>query len=314
MRVLSFFLICLLCLFGCQKREGASTLNWFADNGKVKVLSTTAMIDDLVREIGQERVDRLTLIAGEIDPHSYELVKGDDEKISYAQIVIGNGLNLEHGASLRHQLEQHPHVVYLGVEIQKQVPEKILRVGEETDPHVWMDISLWAEGINAIVAALAKEDPEGTLFYQQRGDLLRQKMLKKHREIQQDLHKIPSKKRYLVTSHDAFHYFTRAYLAEEENWESRCMAPEGLAPEGQLSTRDIRAVVNHLARYKIAVVFPESNVSRDALHKIVNSTPHKVRCSNLALYGDAMGTRTYLEMIEHNARILKKEWMGNDPS
>ena len=306
---MKYFLLCFslfLCLFSCSKQEHRA--HWYMDNGKTKVLSTTAMIHDLVKEIGQDRVDPLVLIKGEVDPHSYELVKGDDEKIVSAAIVIGNGLNLEHGASLRYQLEKHSHVVYLGEEIRRQAPERILQVEGEIDPHVWMDISLWAEGIDAIVVALSKEDPEGGPFYQQRGDLLRQNMLHKHTELQKEMREVPSEKRYLVTSHDAFHYFARAYLAEEGEWEDRCVAPEGLAPEGQLSVHDIKEVVAHLAKYHIGVVFPESNVSRDSLKKIICSSPHQVRCSEQPLYGDAMGTNTYLEMIEHNIRALKGEW------
>ncbi|NGX26222.1 MAG: Periplasmic zinc-binding protein TroA [Chlamydiae bacterium] len=306
MRVLVVFFSLFLCLFGCgQKQE---TSSWFADNGKIKVLSTTAMINDVVQRIGQDRVDSLSLIVGEIDPHSYEIVKGDDEKIVYAQIVIGNGLNLEHGASLRKLLKQHPHVVYLGDEIQKRVPERILKVGGEIDPHVWMDISLWVEGIDAIVFALAKTDPENAIFYRQNGDHLRREMLTVHLQLQEEMREIPDEKRFLVTSHDAFHYFVRAYLAQGEEWEKRCMAPEGLAPEGQLSSQDIKRVVGHLSRYKIGVVFPESNVNRDALKKVISCCTHDVRCSDQPLYGDAMGTEHYLEMIQHNAQVLREEW------
>ena len=138
-------------------------------------------------------------------------------------------------------------------------------------------------------------------------------MLQAHLEVEQELHQVPADKRYLVTSHDAFHYFTRAYLREEAAWEERCVAPEGLAPEGQLSCRDIQRVVDHLCQHKIAVVFPESNVSRDALKKITSSCGHKVRICSAPLYGDAMGmpgsgADSYLGMIRHNAKVLGEEW------
>ena len=305
--ILTIFLIF---LFGCSQTHSPS---WFEKNDKIKVLSTTAMIDDLVGEIGGEHVDHRALIVGEVDPHSYELVKGDDEKIAFAHIVIGNGLNLEHGASLRYQLKQHRHVVFLGEEIQKRVPQNILRVEDSLDPHVWMDISLWAEGVDPIVAALILEDPTHAEDYKQNGEKLKQKMLQTHREIQQELRRVPAEKRFLVTSHDAFHYFTRAYLQEDSSWEERCVAPEGLAPEGQLSCQDIQRVVDHLCQHKIAVVFPESNVSRDALKKITSSCAHKVRICSAPLYGDAMGmpgseADNYLGMIRHNAKVLGEEW------
>lgn len=307
MKWFSAFFLLLVCFISCNQNH--STAEWFAENGKLKVLSTTAMIDDLVREIGDDRVDHHVLVSGEMDPHSYELVKGDDEKIAFASIVFANGLNLEHGASLRTQMEKHPHVIYLGEEIRKRIPEKILHVKGELDPHLWMDISLWVEGIEPIVIALSQKDPEGAVLYRERGEILKKKLLEKHMTIQNEMKQVPKEKRYLVTSHDAFHYFARAYLSENGQWEDRCVAPEGLAPEGQLATQDIKEVVQHLDKYQIGVVFPESNISRDALKKIIRSSSHPVRCSKESLYGDAMGTNTYLEMIEHNAKILKQEWL-----
>jgi len=314
MKYLALLFSVFLCLFGCAKRDVPSpSSSYFEDNGKVKVLSTTTMIDDLVAHIGGEFVDHIALVTRDLDPHSYELVKGDDEKIGFAQIAIGNGLHLEHGASLRYQLENHPHAVFLGEEIQKRVPSQIITVDGQLDPHVWMDISLWAEGIDAIVTALSAIDPEHALHYQRNGDDLRQAMLLTHRQIQQEFKGIGSSNRYLVTSHDAFHYFARAYLSEEEDWEKRCVAPEGLAPDGQLSTQDIQRVVDHLSEYQIGVVFPESNVNRDALKKIISSCKHSVQICDRPLYGDAMGDSqsgadSYLAMIQHNAKVLKEEW------
>lgn len=310
--LLSIILL-VLCL-GCSSKD--QSFGWYLENGNTKVLSTTAMIDDLVAKIGGEYVDHIPLMKGEIDPHSYELVKGDDEKIGRADLIIANGLNLEHGASLQYQLHHHQHVIFIGDEIQKRVPENILLVKGEIDPHVWMDISLWAEGIDAIVAALSIHDPAHTKLFENNGQNLKKEMLKTHQEIREFLQKIPEERRFLVTSHDAFHYFCRAYLAKNSLWEERCMAPEGLAPEGQLSSVDIQRVVEHLCHYKIHVVFPETNVSRDALKKIVSCCSAKglqVRISQQSLYGDAMGgdgseANSYLDMIWYNAKILKREW------
>lgn len=320
MKFVSFCFCVFLCLIGCAKRPLDSELShYFEENGKIKVLCTTAMIDDLVGEIGGDRVDHLALVSCGLDPHSYELVKGDDEKLSRADLLVGNGLNLEHGASLHYQLSHHKNPLLLGEEIRSKVPGQILIVDGELDPHVWMDISLWAEGVDAIALALCKLDQEHALEYQKRADALRQKMLLTHREIQKELKEISSDLRYLVTSHDAFHYFTRAYLADEQGWELRCMAPEGLAPDGQLSTQDIQRVVDHLCRYQIGVVFPESNVSKDALYKITSSCGHKVKICNEPLYGDAMGEKgsdadNYLGMLSHNAKVLKKQWQMQSKS
>lgn len=307
----------LFALFGCQSSpEGNAFSQWMSPSDRLKVLSTTAMIDDLVAQVGKQRIDHLVLIRGEVDPHSYELVKGDDEKLAFAQIVFSNGLGLEHGASLRMHLEKHAHAVAIGNEIQKRAGERLLYVEEQLDPHVWMDISLWAEGIEPIVNALSEEDPEGADYYRRNGEELYAKMLATHQEVVQLFAAIPLEKRYLVTSHNAFNYFTRAYLSLGK-WESeRCAAPEGLAPDGQLSTIDIQRIIDHLCTYRISVVFSESNVSRDSLKKIVSCCQEKglqVHICSKPLYGDSMGREapTYLDMIAHNARVIRNEWQSN---
>lgn len=312
-----------VCLFAhsCSSGDDSSLNAWMFDKNKIKVLSTTAMIDSLVGAIGGEKIVHIPLIFGEIDPHSYELVKGDGEKFAQAGVVFANGLGLEHGASVRYQLERHPNAIFLGDIIQKQNPEKIIHIDHQVDPHLWMDISLWSLCIDPICEALCKIDPEGAKYYQTNAAALREVLLKRDIEIYSTMQDISEKKRYLVTSHDAFNYFARRYLAtpqEEKNnqWRKRFEAPEGLAPDGQLSALDIHKIVHHLQEYGIRVIFPESNVSRDSLKKIMHVCRQKgiqVRIAQSILYGDAMGaadsdTNTYEHMISHNANAMMKEW------
>lgn len=306
-----------LILFSCHSSSTHSELEqWMTPSNRIKVLSTTQMIGDLVVQIGRDRIDHLVLISGEIDPHSYELMKGDDEKISFAAIVFSNGLGLEHGASLSFHLQKHFHSVALGEEIKKFSIDKALVIDGQVDPHIWMDISLWSCGIPSIVAALSEEDPEGADFYYKNGELLRQKMLAAHKEIQSIFEEIPSEKRYLVTSHNAFNYFSRAYLSFGQ-WESeRCAAPEGLSPDGQLSTCDIQRIIDHLCARRISVIFSESNVSKDSLNKIISCCQKrglKVRICSKPLYADCMSAdmENYLEMIRYNAEVMKNEWKSS---
>jgi manganese/zinc/iron transport system substrate-binding protein len=281
------------------------------DNEKLKVLSTTAQIGDLVTAIGGERVDGWVLIRGDLDPHSYEIVKGDGEKLARADLVFYNGLGLEHGASLASMLERSPKMVAIGDRIREACPEKILMRGKAIDPHIWMDISLWQKGIDPIVEALSKADPEGAEFYRKQGVVLAGEMEAVHLEVRERLRQVPAKKRYLVTSHDAFHYFTREYLAEpgESNWEGRFAAPEGLAPEGQLGPRDIQKIIDFLREKNISTLFPETNVSRDSIHKIATAGRElglEIHICSEPLYGDAMSGLSYLEMMRHNADTIAK--------
>jgi manganese/zinc/iron transport system substrate-binding protein len=318
-----FWLI--LLLFGACSKE-KTTHAWMTPNGKIKVLSTLSMIDDLVKQIGGEYVDSIPLIKGELDPHSYQLVKGDDEKLAFADLIFYNGLGLEHGPSLHAALEKSNKAISLGDKIRSTQPELILYYQGQIDPHIWMDISMWARTVPYIVKALASKDPQHADVFRVNGEKLLQNMSQLHRNIRNEMMQIPQQQRYLVTSHDAFNYFTRAYLAEENelndgSWQKRFAAPEGLAPESQLSVAEIQFIIDYLAKHHIHMLFPESNVSKDSIRKIVAAGKDKglnLKMATDFLYADAMGKPgsdgdSYLKMIKHNADTIARYLHNNYP-
>jgi manganese/zinc/iron transport system substrate-binding protein len=171
--------------------------------------------------------------------------------------------------------------------------------------------------VDIIVRELSLKDPQHASVYRQNGLRLMQQMEAAHQEAISLMSSIPPEKRYLVTSHDAFNYFTRAYLATPEerkngDWRKRFAAPEGLAPEGQLSAKDIQGIIDYLSEHKITVLFPESNVSKDSIKKIVNAGSRKgivLEMADVPLYADAMGPSgsdgdTYLKMVKHNVLVI----------
>lgn len=311
-----FFLISLL-LVACSTQEN-SLKAWFKNNEKKKILCTTSMIGDLVEGIGGTRIDVLTLIDGELDPHSYELVKGDDEKLRFADLIFYNGLGLEHGASLSYYLYHNVKAVPVGNLLQKEYPEEILYTSEGTiDPHIWMDIHLWLKAAALIVEKLIHFDPEGKREYMANYEKLKKELEELDFEIREKFFSLESSKRYLVTSHDAFQYFARRYLAEEGelDWRKRLSSPEGLAPEGEISPNDIKNVLSFLEKNNIFVIFPESNVSQISLQKIASDAKKMGLSVNIArgiLYGDTMpkvseNARRYVEMHRHNADVIVKQ-------
>lgn len=315
--ILTMFFLVGFSLPSCSPKKSTSATQWMMPNGKIKVLTTVAMIEDLVREIGGDHVETLTLIKGDLDPHSYQLVKGDDEKLAFADIIFANGLGLEHGASLHYFLKNSPKVVSLGDILWRNKPGLILHYNGQLDPHIWMDISLWTEVVPTIVETLSHYDPQHTKEYAENAKGLQEKMLETHENVKNVLDAIPQEHRYLVTSHDAFNYFTRAYFATEEerlngNWQKRFAAPEGLAPESQLSTTDIQDIIEHMYQFNIRVLFPESNVSRDSIKKILQAGKEKgldLIIATPPLYADAMGPPgspgdTYLKMVKHDAEAI----------
>lgn len=324
MKRFMYFLLVIVFLTSCTGSErNEEWESWRADNGKTKVLATTGMIADLVNAVGGDYVDTLTLIKRGLDPHSYQLVKGDDERLAYAHVVFFNGLGLEHGPSLQQQLYGNKKAIGLGNKIRQKNPEVILNDKNQPDPHIWMDLSIWSKAIPEIVKALSLQDPEHALEYLKNGQEFSHKLMDVHQQIHELMAAIPEENRFLVTSHDAFNYFAKAYLStqlevENNGWRKRFAAPEGLAPESQLSARNIQEIIDHLKAYNIHVIFPESNVNKDSIRKIVQAGKEKgldIYIADVCLYADAMGEKgsdqdTYIKMMRYNALEIARFLSG----
>lgn len=325
-----FFLLssCLFLLLLQVSCSSVSTDNgvdaWIEDKNRVRVLTTIEMLSEIVKQIGGEHVNCITLIKRDLDPHTYELVKGDDEKFANADLVVYNGLGLEHGPSLHRQLEEMSNSVAVGDIILKKDPALILWMSGMPDPHIWMDISLWMHGVGSVTEALAAIDPSHAKDYKSNSEKLLKQMQDAHNKIRDTLQSIPAEKRFLVTIHDAFFYFTRAYLASDsekgnDGWRKRFEAPEGLAPDAQLSSVDIRRLIDHISKYKIKTIFPEFYINRDSIKKIESSAKEMgidVKIASKPLYGDSMGDlgtpgETYLGMLLYNAETIHETIMNS---
>src|SRR5689334_19504873 len=112
-QIITRLLYCLCLLWGCTSSHDSKASRW-GNTGKLKVLCTTSMVQKMVEGVGGEYVDCIALIQGESDPHSYQLVKGDDDKLAEADLLFFNGLGLEHGPSLASFLDTSPKAYALG--------------------------------------------------------------------------------------------------------------------------------------------------------------------------------------------------------
>lgn len=315
-KFITFLIAIAFVFFGCGPKKKGYLDNWMKEDQKIKILSTTTQIGDLVQGVGGERVNSLVLIQGDLNPHTYEIVKGDNEKVARADLIFYNGLGLEHGASLSSLLREKENSYPVGEWVLKQNGEKILKKGETVDPHIWMDLSLWKGVSSLIVEKLIEIDPEGADYYKKQKEQLDLKIDETHLKISKLLKEIPEEKRYLVTTHDAFEYFTRSYLAnaEEKDWKKRFMAPEGLAPDGQLNPLDLQKIIDHIKEHKISVLFPESNVNQDSIYKIAMAGKEmglEIRICEEPLYGDSTSGLTYLDSMLENAKVLSTHLKEN---
>ncbi|BAE81342.1 conserved hypothetical protein [Chlamydia felis Fe/C-56] len=305
--------ICLALIFIVS---GCSSSKMHNSDDRVYVLSMNRMIHDCVVRIVGDRIFPLVLIEGSIDPHAYEMVKGDEDKMAMSKLIFCNGLGLEHTASLRKHLEGNPKTINIGERLIKHGVFSPLEEDGCCDPHIWTDMSIWAEGVKEITSALISEFPEYEKEFSANSKELVEEMLMLDSWAKRCINTIPEESRYLVSGHNAFSYFTRRYLATPEEvkantWSRRCISPEGIAPEAQISIRDIMLVVDYIHEHNVSVMFPEDTLNQDALKKIASCLKqgHSIRLANRPLYSDNV-KHDYFNTFKHNVSIITEELGG----
>jgi len=277
-------------------------------DGKMRVTVTTAQIADLVKNVGGGRVAVTALMGPGVDPHLYKASQGDIGRLASADIVFYNGLMLEgRMADILERLIRggRPAAsVALGEKIDPALLSHPPQFQGHSDPHIWMDVSLWARTIPAVIQELAALDPAGREEYEKNGEAYRQALERLHEEVKQKIRTIPKERRVLITAHDAFGYFGRAY-------EIEVTGLQGISTASEFGLRDLQRLVSLIAERQIKAVFVESSVPRRSIEALVEgcrARVHEVRIGG-ELFSDALGPEgtpegTYTGMIEHNVNTI----------
>lgn len=272
----------------------------------LKVVATTGMVADLVRAVGGSRVTVTALMGPGVDPHLYKPTRNDMQLLMDADLVFYNGLHLE--GRMTETLEQLHKPGKPVVAVSDGLDPERLRHPPESpdvhDPHVWMDVELWSQGISPVVDALAGRAPTFAAEFQDRGQAYQQKLTALDARVRQIIAGIPESQRLLVTSHDAFGYFGRAYELEVHS-------VLGVTTDSEAAVNDINQLVDLVVRRKLPAVFIESSVNQKSLQALVEGAASRGVKVQLAgpLYSDALGpadgpAADYAGMIETNARKM----------
>lgn len=275
-----------------------------ADAPKIwNVVTTTEMVADIVRAVGGHRVRVIALMGAGVDPHLYKASPGDVRKLIAADLVVYSGLHLEGKLiPVFVSLAQRKPTVAVTDAIN---PERLLRFeGDHPDPHVWMDPMLWAQGTQVVERALRELDPDGQADYAARGAAYREQLASLDAEFRQQIGSIPPAARILVTAHDAFGYFARAYGMQVRSIQ-------GISTESEASVREVNELVDFLVARRIPAIFVESSVSERnarALLEGCRARGHTVTIGG-ELFSDAMGPAgtaegTYAGMLRHNVATI----------
>jgi len=274
----------------------------YGGGGPIKVVCTTGMVADLARTIGGSHVDVHALMGEGVDPHQFKVGVEETRRLDGADLILYNGLHLEGkmGDLFGRMSETKPTFgvcEYLPAFV-------VLQFDGAYDPHVWFDVSLWAGVAGVIGEILARYDPPHAAEYRDRQAKYQTQLMELHERVKKDITQIPKERRVLVTAHDAFHYFGRAYDIEVR-------AIQGVSTESDAGVREINELVEFVTSRKIKAVFVEDSVPRKNVESLIagcKSKGHPV-AEGGTLYSDSMGKDgtaegTYPGMVEKNVKTI----------
>lgn len=273
----------------------------------IKVVCTTGMIADVVRNIGGDFVKIEQLMGADVDPHLYKVTAADVAKMNDADVIFYSGLHLE--GKMTDALERMARNKPV-FPVTEYLDPKLILTDEHKhpDPHVWFDVAAWSEVAGVIGDALSMYDPTNAEdTYKKNTEKYRAELAKMHDEAKTKIASIkPREKRVLVTSHDAFRYFGRAYDIEVTGLQ-------GISTEGEASLREINQLVDFIVARKVKAVFVETSVNQRNMQSLQDGCKARGHAVVLGgeLFSDAMGKEgtpegTYIGMIRHNVDTIVK--------
>ncbi len=271
------------------------------ERDRVAVVTTTGMIADVARNVGGERVRVVALMGPGVDPHLYKASEGDVRRLFRADVVFYTGLHLE--ARMGEVLEEMGGRALVRAVADAVPRDRLLAPVDYQgayDPHLWFDVELWSRTAPLVAETLAEADPAHAAEYRARAEAYRAELQELDRYVRAQAARVPRRKRVLVTAHDAFHYFGRAY-----DFDVRGL--QGISTAAEAGTADVQALAAFITRERIPAVFAETSISARAVQAVqeaVRARGWDVRLGG-SLYSDAMGSPgtpegTYVGMVRHN--------------
>lgn len=251
------------------------------------VVCTTSMIADAMEHIFPKEVDVIALMGPGVDPHVYKATQGDLEKLQKADIIVYNGLHLEGKmGDILEKMARQKTVIAMGESLSEADLLAFQSNPESPDPHIWFDLSLWAKALQGVKNKISEghleweEDLDANFFAYE------QDLLAAHNWAIEQLAAIPENKRVLVTAHDAFSYFGRAY-------NLRVRGLQGISTASEYGLQDISSLVTFIVDNKVPAVYVESSVPKKSIEAVIagcRSRGHNVILGG-QLYSDALGEK-----------------------
>jgi manganese/zinc/iron transport system substrate-binding protein len=279
----------------------------------INVITTTGMIADITKNVGGDRVQVTALMGPGVDPHLYKASEGDVLRLQEADVIFYNGLHLE--AQMGDVLERLNEFGIKTVAVTDLIDRSLLESPPQFqgnyDPHVWFDVTLWMKAVEQVRETLVEIDPASRSKYEANAEAYLIDLEELHQYVLDQANSLPAEQRILITAHDAFNYFGRAY-----GFEVRGL--QGISTEAQAGTADVQALARFIAEKQIPAIFVESSVPQrnvEAVQAAVQAQGFEVKIGG-SLFSDAMGSEgtpegTYIGMVRHNIDTIVTALTGD---
>lgn len=290
-------ILAVIIVLGCKNNK--------QDNGKLNVVVTTSMLTDLVKNIGGDLINIQGLMGAGVDPHLYKASEGDVSKLFNADVIFYNGLHLEGKlVEVFEKMEAQKTTVALGEFLAKDALIGSDYFASNYDPHVWFNIQYFKEFSDKVTNVLSNKDPKNAGSYTVNNIAFQQELDLLQTRVVNTIATLAPEKRILVTAHDAFNYFGKAY-------GFKVVGLQGLSTATEAGVQDVQQLSEYIIKNKVKAVFIESSVPRrtiEALEAAVLSKGHQVSIGG-SLYSDALGDAgsvegTYIGMFLYNVKTI----------
>ncbi len=294
---------------GCKQRDSESPDRIFVDT-KPRIVVTTGMVGDMVKAIVGDAAEVNVLMGPGVDPHLHQPTRGDAVDLKDADIVVYNGLHLE--GQLGEVLKRRQSSGQLTIAVADGLDRSRLLDADAGyyDPHIWMDVALWADAIDPLTAAMAAAMPGQADTFVQSAAAYKAELLQLDRWASESLATIPQSRRVMITAHDAFRYFGRRYDVEVHG-------VQGVSTISEAGITDVNELVELIVTRDVRAVFFETSVSKRQVEAIVDGAESRGKpvSSDHTLYSDSLGAvgsgaDTYVGMLRMNVRTITEALGG----
>lgn len=287
-------------------------------SAKPQVVATFSIIGDMAQTIAGEDANVITLVGPDSDTHEYEANPADARTLAGADIILTNGLGFEgwierlvdSAASKANLVQLSKGITPLPGEEEEDHANgqrhETHHHDDIYDPHAWQDVANARQYVANITEALIAADPAHAAGYSARSKAYSDQLAALDTWIKAEIAKIPATKRKVITTHDAFGYFEKAYGVS-------FYSQLGVSAQGQPSAADMARLIDTIRAEKITALFMENMSDARLIRQLELDAGAHIGGT---LYSDALSkpqgaAPDYISMMKHNVGMLTRGMRAN---